>query len=286
MKSALQPPALRSLWRLLHPLAAASLSVALLALGATPSRAADEPASKPLRALLVLGGCCHDYEAQKDILAKGIAKRARVEFVIAYDPSTTTKHLNPVYNNPDWAKGFDVVIHDECTSDVKDLALIDRILAPHRRGLPAVVLHCGMHSYRSEGWPRTVTPWFEFTGLQTTAHAAQEPIAVSFLASDSPITHGMGNWKTIQEELYNNIVGKLLDTATPLARGRQTTYDRKRRPTTSDYVVVWTNNYQGTKVFATTLGHNNETVSDPRYLDLVTRGLLWSCGKLNPQYLK
>ena len=265
----------------------ASFLVATAALFATTiARAADEPAVKPLRALLVLGGCCHDYEHQKDILAKGIGERARVEFVIAYDPDSTTRHPNPVYEKADWAIGFDVVIHDECTSDVKDLALIDRILAPHRNGLPAVVLHCGMHSYRSQGFPKAVTPWFEFTGLQTTAHAAQEPIAITFLPTESPITHGLANWKTIHEELYNNYVGKLLDTATPLARGKQTVFDRQRRPKTSDYVVVWTNNYHGTKVFATTLGHNNETVSDPRYLDLVTRVLLWSCGKLNSQYLK
>ena len=46
-------------------------------------------------------------------------------------------------------------------------------------------------------------------------------------------------------------------------------------------VVVWTNEYNGkAKVFGTTLGHNNATVQDPRYLDLVTRGLLWSTGHL------
>jgi len=28
-------------------------------------------------------------------------------------------------------------------------------------------------------------------------------------------------------------------------------------------------------VFCTSLGHNNQTVDDPRYLTLVTRGLLW-----------
>jgi type 1 glutamine amidotransferase len=39
-------------------------------------------------------------------------------------------------------------------------------------------------------------------------------------------------------------------------------------------------------VFATTLGHNNDTVADPRYLDLVTRGLLWSLGKLDDKHLK
>ena len=29
---------------------------------------------KPLRALLVLGGCCHDYNTQKDLLSKGISE--------------------------------------------------------------------------------------------------------------------------------------------------------------------------------------------------------------------
>jgi type 1 glutamine amidotransferase len=287
MKFLSRSRARRSHMRPIRLLSVFALSLALGALGMTThALAADDPAPKPLRALLVLGGCCHDYAAQKDILAKGISERARVSVVIAYDSDRGTQHLNPIYQNPDWAAGYDVVIHDECCSDVKDLELIDRILAPHRHGLPSVVLHCGMHCYRSAGWPKAVTPWFEFTGLQTTAHAAQEPIAVTFLPSESPITHGLANWKTIREELYNNYVGKLLDTATPLARGKQTTFDRRRRPTTSDSVVVWTNNFHGTKVFATTLGHNNETVSDPRYLDLVTRGLLWSCGKLNPHYLK
>ena len=69
----------------------------------------------------------------------------------------------------------------------------------------------------------------------------------------------------------------MLDTAKPLARGKQASKARTA-PTT---VVVWTNTYNGkAKVFATTLGHNNETVGDPRYLDLVTRGLLWSTGHL------
>ncbi len=39
-------------------------------------------------------------------------------------------------------------------------------------------------------------------------------------------------------------------------------------------------------MFATTLGHNNETVADARYLDLVTRGLLWVGDKLNDANLK
>jgi type 1 glutamine amidotransferase len=255
-----------------------------LLIGAAMVRA-DEP--KPIRALLVIGGCCHDYAKQKDILTQGISARANVQWVIAYDPDTSTKHMNPVYEKPGWANAFDVVVHDECSSAVTDLAVIDRILEPHRQGLPAVVLHCGMHSYRSQGYPDAVTPWFEFTGLPSTRHDRQEPIALSFLDKNNPITKGMADWTTIKEELYNNYKGNVLDTARPLVRGKQTTQDKKGQQTNHDYVVAWTNNYKGkAKVFGTTLGHNNATVADPRYLDLVTRGLLWSVGKLDASYLK
>jgi type 1 glutamine amidotransferase len=129
-----------------------------------------------------------------------------------------------------------------------------------------------MHCYRSEGWPDKVTPWFEFTGLQTTGHGAQQPIDLTYVDKESPITKGLENWKTIKEELYNNSAGKLLETAKPLAGGKQGR---------SESIVVWTNSYnKKTPVFCTTLGHNNETVADDRYLDLVTRGLLWATGHL------
>ena len=250
--------------------------VALCAVGVSTSRAPakEQAEAKPIKALLVLGGCCHDYKAQKDILANGIAQRANVEVTIAYDPDSSTHHLNPVYANKDWSKGFDVIIHDECSADVKDLDLINNtILQPHKDGLPGVVLHCGMHCYRSEGWPQVVTPWFEFTGLQTTGHGAQLPIAVTYIDKENPITRGLADWTTIHEELYNNIAGHVLATAHPLARGKQGK---------DDNVVTWTNLYNGkTRVFATTLGHNNETCADGRYLDLVTRGLLWSVDKLD-----
>jgi type 1 glutamine amidotransferase len=250
----------------------------------TTARADD--ADKPIRALLVLGGCCHDYAKQKDILTKGISARANVQWAIAYDPDTGTKHLNPVYEKEDWYKGFDVIVHDECCSDVKDLEIVKRVLKPHREGMPGVVLHCGMHSYRSDGWPKA-TPWFEFTGLASTGHGPQEPIAITFVDRRSPITAGMEDWTTIKEELYNNSAGKLHETAQPLARGKQTFKDRGGKTIENDYVVAWTNTYNGkAKVFATTLGHNNGTVEDSRYLDFVARGLLWSVGKLDEAHLK
>jgi type 1 glutamine amidotransferase len=273
------------IWRSTTTIIAIS-SVSLLALAHIGVVRAEDDV-RPIRALLVVGGCCHDYAKQKDILTQGISARANVVWTIAYDPNTTTTHKNPVYDNPDWAKNFDVVVHDECSSDVKDLEVINGILKPHGEGLPAVVLHCGMHCYRSEGWPKAVTPWFEFTGLQTTAHGAQLPIAIRFVDQQNPITKGLADWTTVKEELYNNITDKLLDTAQVLARGTQPVKNRDAKKTSDDYIVAWTNIYLGkTKVFATTIGHNNETVADARYLDLITRGLLWSVGKLDDAHLQ
>jgi putative heme-binding domain-containing protein len=262
-------------------LALAMLSVSLV----FSSRAAQAQDDKPVRALLVIGGCCHDYKAQQKIITEGVSARANVEWTISYDPDKGTQHKNPVYDNPDWAKDFDVVVHDECTAGVTDVPFIrDRVLKPHRDGLPAVVLHCGMHSYRSDGFP-DATAWFEFTGLRSTGHGPQQPIAVRYVDKEHPITKGLADWTTINEELYNNL--QLLDTAHALARGKQTVKHKNGQETTDDAAVAWTNLYNGkTRVFATTLGHNNDTVADARHLDLVTRGLLWVVDKLDEQHLK
>jgi hypothetical protein len=245
-----------------------------LVLVARPASAADAP--KPLRILLITGGCCHDYAKQKDILKKGIEARANAQVDIIFVADDSTHPQLPIYGKPDYAKGYDVVIHDECAADVNDPTIIEGVLKPHRDGIPGVNLHCGMHCYRIGNPNDPVTPgtphglWFEYLGLQSSGHGAQLPISISFIDPNSPITKGLTDWTTINEELYNNV--KVLDGAHPLARGKQGQ---------SDFVVVWTNLYQGkTRVFSTTIGHNNQTVEDPRYLDLVARGVLWACAKL------
>jgi type 1 glutamine amidotransferase len=234
---------------------------------------AADAAPKPLRALLVIGGCCHDYGKQKEILKAGIEERVNVIVDVEYNSDKGTRARFPAYEKPNWAAEYDVVIHDECSADVKDTLYVENILNAHKNGVPAVNLHCAMHCYR------TGTPvWFEFIGLQSSGHGSQEPIEVTFVDAGHPITKGLQNWTTIKEELYNNL--KVFDGAHALARGRQGAGDK---PGQNDSVVVWTNEYgpKKTRVFSMTLGHNNETVADDRYLDLVARGLLWACGKLD-----
>ena len=73
----------------------------------------------------------------------------------------------------------------------------------------------------------------------------------------------MEDWTTIKEELYANEKDKLVDTAHALARGKQTSTGKDGKEHIDDDVCVWTNTYNGkTRVFGTTLGHNNETCTD------------------------
>ena len=175
-------------------------------------------------------------------------------------PTTPTadKHLNPVYEKDDGAKGFDVVLHDECSADVKDLTVIDRILKPHREDLPAVVLHCTMHSYRSEGWPKKVTPWFELPGSPrpATGPAADRRYLPR---QGEPHHQALAGLDDHQRGALQQQPRQAVGHGQALAHGKQTFTDKKSGKQREDeFVTVWTNTYNGkTRVFGTTLGHNN-----------------------------
>ena len=289
--AAMSTPPTSSLLRRFSPFAvAAGLAVTIAAFSLRPRAEAADPIAKaevkPLKALLIIGGCCHEYHKQKDLLKAGIEARAHITVEVAYSPDTTTKAKFEAYLKDNWYSGYDVIIHDECTADVKDVDYVENVLAPHKAGIPGVNLHCAMHSYRVGEIHKPVTPgtkdamWFDYIGLQSTGHGPQLPIEVTFVDKEHPSTKGAENWTTGNEELYNNIS---LLTAHPLAKGKQIVKDKE-----VETVVVWTSEYgpKKARVWSTSLGHNNDTVGSAAYLNLVTRGLLWSCDKLNDTYLK
>ena len=263
------------------------IALALLA-GLTTSLSAEQ---KPLRVLVVAGGCCHDYANQKEFLKKGIEARVNATVEVAYDPTKSTKPLFELFKNPDWGKNYDVVVHDECAADITDQAYVANIVNAHKNGLPAVNLHCAMHSYRWGNYREPVkagddnASWYEMLGLQSTGHGPQQPIAITFTDKSHPITTGLADWTTINEELYNNV--QVLGAKT-LATGLQKIPEKKDKKgkvipaSEANAIVAWTNEFgpKKTRIFSTTIGHNNATVEDARYLDLVARAVLWSAGKL------
>ncbi len=275
--------------KLLLPLTALALAASLF-----PS-ISDGSEVKPLRVLVVAGGCCHEYDKQGVVLKEGIEARLNAIVDIAYNPDKSTKATFEIYKAKDWAKDFDVIVHDECSADITDPAYVGAILAAHKAGKPAVNLHCAMHCYRWGNFREPVKAgadnagWYEMLGLQSTGHGPQQPISITFTDKAHPITQGLEDWKTINEELYNNI--QIL-TGKPLATGVQIVPPKAKKgmplppdakPTEATSVVAWTNEYgpNKTKIFSTTIGHNTATVADARYLDLITRGILWVTGHIN-----
>lgn len=272
--------------------AAVSLSGWFLVNAADSAKA---EAAKPLRILLVAGGCCHDYETQKTILKAGIESRINAVVDIEFNPDKSTGATFPIYEKDNWADGYDVILHDECSASVTDPVYVKRILDAHRNGVPAVNIHCAMHSYRWGNFKEAVklgddnAGWYEMIGIQSTGHGPQSPIDIKYTDKEHAISKGLADWTTINEELYNNV--QVFDSAHALASGHQIQMPRKKKGEPADpnakgtaveSVVVWTNEFgpKKTRIFSTTIGHNNETVADDRYLDLVTRGLLWVSGHL------
>jgi len=80
------------------------------------------------------------------------------------------------------------------------------------------------------------------------------------------------SWKTPNGELYE--IEKLWPNCVPLAEA----YGERSK---TNQVCIWVNTYGKARVFGTTLGHFNEEMESEVFLDVVARGLLWSCDKLN-----
>jgi type 1 glutamine amidotransferase len=235
-----------------------------------------EPKLPDLKALLVTGGCCHDYETQKLIITEGTSARARIQWVVVHQGGTATSSKIPLYEKADWYKGFDIVVHNECFSDAKDPKWTETIVKPHRDGLPGVLIHCGMHCYRDG-----TGEWFKFCGVTSHRHGAHYPFEVvptQAEGKDHPILAKFpGTWKTPKGELYQVVAQG--DKCVPLATA-------KSRETKKDEVCVWTNTFGKGRVFGTTIGHYNEELADPVFLDMLTRGMLWACDKPVDAYLK
>jgi uncharacterized protein len=221
----------------------------------------------PLRALLITGGCCHDYDLQSKALSEGSQKFAAITWTVVNEGGKGTSAEISLYNDPNWARPYDVVVHNECFANTDKPEYIRKITAAHKAGKPAVVIHCAMHTYRAA----TIDDWREFLGVTSRRHDHQSEYAVKVVDRDHPIMRGFPEkWVTPRDELY--IIEKLWPGAKALATSRSEK-DNSENP------VIWINNYQGTRVFGTTYGHGNATWQDPVFIGVVSRGMLWAAGR-------
>ena len=226
-------------------------------------------AAEPLRALLIAGGCCHDYEAQKKIITEGISARANVVWTVVHE-GNDRDHKVSIYGNPDWAKGYDVVVHNECFGKVAEVPFIEQIVRPHTNGVGAVMLHCSAHSYRET----ETDEWRKLLGVSSYRHQKKGAFNVVNVNPGHPVMKGFpATFYDPEDELYE--IKKAWPNCVALGEGITPENANEK------HVTIWVNTYGKGRVFGTTLGHHNGTMKTEPYLDLITRGLLWTCGKLD-----
>ena len=250
----------------------------LIATYSAKSVAIAKPTEAPrIKALLITGGCCHDYDQQRDIIPAAVEMKSKlpVEWTILHQKTKAGDAMLEFYKNPNWAKGYDVVVHNECFANIGDPVYINGIIKPHLDGVPAVLIHCTMHCYRTGP---TAEKWYEFCGVHSPGHGPKHPFEVQIIEKEHEVMRGMQNWTTPQGELY--FIKKTYPGTTPLAKS-------KSNKTGEMHTNVWVNDYgpNSTRIFATTIGHHNETMLQDQYMELITRGLIWATGNPVSKYI-
>lgn len=245
---------------------AAALVVAFQCARAPGLFASETPASVEAKALLVTGGGFHDYVGQTEIILAALkVKLPGLEVDVSeVESSRDAPEVHPAFDGEDWAEGYDLIIYNKCNSGrFTDPDLVERIVAPHRAGLPAVVIHCTMHCFR----PDETGKWNAFLGIDSTNHERGAPVEVRFTQPEHPILAGLPEtWSYEKGELYRVLSeGDEVDSLAVGVSGEGV-----------EHTVVWTNRYGEGHIFGTTIGHANETMAEENFQVLLSNGIAWA----------
>jgi len=237
---------------------------------AKTSTVPSEPGKSVTRALLITGGCCHDYQNQKQIITEGLSQQfPNIAWtIVQYSDGRDVRA--DVYRRGNWINDFDIVIHNECFGGVTDGEFVRGIVDAHRRTkIPAIVVHCSMHSYRNAP---TADVWREFLGVTSRRHEKVKrslSVVASTESGKHPIVEPIAGkpWQTPNGELY--IIEKVWPGTTVLATASS-------KETGKDEPVIWVNQFDGVKVFGISLGHHNETMQSDPWQAIVANGWQWA----------
>ena len=175
---------------------------------------------------------------------------------------------------------------------------LDAIIEQTRtHGVPALLVHCAMHTFwatfgtpDSRGaekqpelqanWlaknPNTPFPnWSDFSGLNTKVHDHQVPLTVRRAEPVHPAAKNFpAEWLVVKDELYQNVEFK--KTATPIRIAYSTTSQK-------DHVLAWENKVGNSHTIGITLGHGMETFTMPSFHQFLANSILHLAGKLDAE---
>lgn len=227
-----------------------SLIFGFLCLSIPPAFAQD------IRALYLTGGDWHDYSSITPLLTDGVSSYIPVKWTVRNDFDTFL--TDPIKGQ------YDVVVLNFCFNHSNDSKVADKIQNLVKNTMPAVLLHCAMHSF----FP--LAKWEKFTGMKTRTHDSYRDFEITKIRKHPILESLPQSWKTPGDELYQNI--EILPGTIPLLQA----YSVESK---KNHVVAWTKNFGRNRIFATTLGHDLKTVEQDEYQRLIANGILWVLNK-------
>ena len=220
----------------------------------------------------------HKYTPQREIFEK-LAKESGWNLTVMSGNHDEVEEK--LATQPDFGKGADVIVYNFCMAHSEKLnAPYNIINQTKEKGIPALLVHCSLHSFwatykkgkgkiwvhpeganakvKAKGkliaqWkekhPDAEFPaWTNMTGIASTKHAKRNPIEAKALDASHPVFIGVENYTThAQAELYYNfITAEESPTSKVLMTGSQGEVDA---------AILWEHPLGKSKSLSFTLGH-------------------------------
>jgi type 1 glutamine amidotransferase len=254
--------------------------IALDELGATaPATTAAQASAAPVKVLIIAGDnvSAHNWQATSKGLQDFLEKDSRIKVDITGSPSKDLTDDN--------LARYDVLLlnYKETPNGPPESRWSDSnkqaFLKAVSDGKGLAVYHFGSSAFTKPNWEefeKAVAGGWRTQGFHGPAHV----FTVKKTDAKHPITDGMSapEFTHAIDELYQNSM--IVPGSVVLA----TAYSDPNKPrgTGKDEPVIWVNTYGKGRVYENVLGHNLEAMADPKYQELMRRGVIWTAtGKVD-----
>ncbi len=205
-----------------------------------------------VKTLLLVGGSIHDWKGVGDIVEATLNESGKFEV------TRVENDLNALL--PDRIKSYELVVFywtlGELTAEQKQ-----GILQHIGDGNGFVTFHSGADSFRGDA------DWHNFVGGHFVTHPAYRQYQVSVTTVEHPITKGIDEFMTTDEQY---ILDYDAENLTVLANGL---YKGALMP------ALWIKSHGQGRVFYYSGGHDSRAVDQPMFKKLLLRGSLWAAGR-------
>lgn len=225
---------------------------------------AAELNSDLLQVSIVTGKNNHDWRSTTPVLKRSLESTGIFPVSVSKDPSAAVRDDPELerydailfnYNGPRWNKKW-------------ENALLNFV----RQGGGLVIVHAANNAF---------SEWTEFNEMIGAGHGRPHAFRLELIVRSHPVTSGMlPKIVHVEDELYHNLTGPLLDKVPPLnTKYRVLAHAFSTTETggtgRNEPMVIATRYYRG-RVFHTPMGHFPHSMKSVCFQTFLTRGTQWS----------